>query len=91
MPEGWEEVLVVYVSCFKCLCCSIVRAKGTSNICYKLSANNLMYFLNFNITALSFQELLTLHGAQSLPTDIFSMVQSIFKVTGTHNLNPLKL
>jgi hypothetical protein len=48
-------------------------------------------FLILIFIVLSIQELLTLRGAQSLPTDIFSMVQSIFKVIGTRHFKPSKL
>jgi hypothetical protein len=48
-------------------------------------------FLILIFTVLSVQELLTSRGAQSLPTDIFSMVQSIFKVIGTRHFKHSKL
>lgn len=53
LPQGWEEVLLVYASCFKCLCCSIVRAKGTFNICYKFKFRALTVWFIFLILILS--------------------------------------
>ena len=45
-----------------------------------LTSNNIIYSLITNIVHAMFQEFLTLRGAQSLPIDILSMIQSIFKV-----------
>jgi len=81
VPEVWEEVPMVYVSRYKYMCCYTVRVKGIYHIYYVFCPLTISSVsLVSNIVHAVLQEFLTLRGAQSLPIDILSMIQSIFKV-----------
>jgi hypothetical protein len=74
---------VLYISSNKCMCCSLIGVKGICHICYiseTLSFKSIITPLVSNNRHATFQDLLTLRGVQSLPIDILSMIQSIFKV-----------
>jgi len=72
---------MVYVSRYKYMCCYTVRVKGIYHIYYVFCPLTISSVsLVSNIVHAVLQEFLTLRGAQSLPIDILSMIQSIFKV-----------
>ncbi|XP_047080825.1 protein SWEETIE isoform X2 [Lolium rigidum] len=79
-----NQMLLCYGSIFACQDNTVkIRLLNNLDQCLKAGRKYSWYMLlvsNACVALLSgLKELLTLRGAQSLPTDIFSMVQSIFK------------
>ncbi|KAM0884443.1 hypothetical protein ACQ4PT_030980 [Festuca glaucescens] len=82
-----NQMLLCYGSIFACQDNTVkIRLLNNLDQCLKAGRKYSWYMLlvsNACVALLSgLKELLTLRGAQSLPTDIFSMVQSIFKCRG---------